>query len=77
MSTLQVKKVPDELKARLLRQARARGLTLSEFVLKALERELEWSEWQERLSKRSPVDLGLPAARLLEEAQEGKWTASS
>lgn len=44
MSTLQVKKAPEDLKARLVRQARARGLGLSEFVLEALERGLDEAE---------------------------------
>jgi plasmid stability protein len=77
MSTLQVKKVPEDLKARLVRQARARGLSLSEFVLEALERALDEAEWRERLAQRAPVDLGLPAAKLLEEAREERWPPSS
>jgi len=77
MSTLQVKKVPEDLKARLVRQARARGLSLSEFVLEALKRALDEAEWREGLAQRAPVDLGLPAARLLEEAREEGWPPSS
>lgn len=70
MSTLQIKGLPPELKERLLRRARARGITLKELALEALWKELEAEEWEERLRKREPTNLGLPAARLLEEARE-------
>ncbi|AFV76666.1 protein encoded in hypervariable junctions of pilus gene clusters [Thermus oshimai JL-2] len=77
MSTLQVKRVPPELKARLLRQAKAQGVSLSEWVLRALEREVERAEWEERLRGREAVRLGVPAGALLEEAREERWGGSS
>ncbi len=50
-------------------------MTLSAFVLKALERALAEAEWEERLRGRAPTDLGTPTARLLEEAREERWSA--
>jgi plasmid stability protein len=70
MANLQVKNIPDSLHQRLRRYVRKHGLTLSDFVLEAIKRELSRSEWLERLSKRSMTDLGISAAALLEQERQ-------
>lgn len=67
MANLQVKNIPDPLHQRLRRYVRKHDLTLSDFVLEAIKRELSRSEWLEHLSKRPMTDLGISAAALLEQ----------
>jgi len=67
MANLQVKNIPDSLHKRLRRYAKRRNTTLSDIVLKAIEKELTHGEWLERFSKRPETDLGISAASLLEE----------
>jgi plasmid stability protein len=69
VANLQVKNVPDALHRRLRAYARRSGRTLREIVLGAVAREMENAEFQARLAKRQPVDLGRPAARSLEDAR--------
>ncbi len=69
MATLHIRNVPDELHERLRRIARKTNGTMRGIVLAALEKELERSEWRERMANRPVVDLGVPAARLIEEAR--------
>ncbi len=69
MANIQVKNVPDELHERLRRHARKKNCTMSAAVLAAIEREIKMAEWLERLETRPVVDLGVPAARLIEEAR--------
>ena len=69
MANIQVKNVPDELHERLRRHARKKNCTMSAAVLAAIEREIKLAEWLERLETRPIVDLGVPAARLIEEAR--------
>jgi plasmid stability protein len=69
VANLQVKNVPDALRRRLRAYARRSGRTLREIVLGAVAREMENAEFQARLAKRQPVDLGRPAARSLEDAR--------
>lgn len=66
MANLQVKNIPDSLHKRLRRYAKQRNTTLSDIVLKAIEKELTQGEWLERFSKRPVTDLGVTAASLLE-----------
>ena len=66
MANLQVKDLPDELHRKLRRRAKLQGRTLRDLVLEAVRRELDRAEFQERLARREPVDLGRPAARSLE-----------
>ena len=69
MANIQVKNVPDELHERLRRHARKKNCTMSAAVLAAIERELSRAEWRERMANRPVVDLGVPAAQLIEEAR--------
>ena len=66
MSNIQVKNVPEPLHRRLRRQAKRRGCTMSELILRAVEAELARSEWRSRLANRPATDLGSSAADLLE-----------
>ncbi len=69
MANLQIKNVPEELHERLRRHARKNNCTMSAAVLAAIEREIERSEWRERMASRPIVDLGISAAKLVEEAR--------
>jgi plasmid stability protein len=69
MSNLQVKNVPEALHRRIRAHAKRRGRTVRDFVLQAVVREVEREEFRARLAKRTPVDLGRPAARSLEEVR--------
>ena len=70
MAHLQVKNVPAALHQRLRHHVRERRRTLSDFVLEAIVRELERSEWREHLEGRPRTDLGTSAASLLEEERQ-------
>ncbi len=61
--------MPDELHDRLRRCAQQRSCSMSAVVLQAVERELEWSEWQERLEQRPPLDVDLDSFAALQEAR--------
>jgi plasmid stability protein len=69
MANLQVKNVPPDVHRRLRRWAGRRGRTIRDLVLEAVRRELSHQEFLERLAGREPVDLGTPAAKLLDEAR--------
>jgi antitoxin FitA len=71
---IQVRNVPDRLHRELTRRAKARGLSLTDYIQQLLEREIARppaEEVFERLVRRTRVDLGGPAAELLgDERQE-------
>jgi plasmid stability protein len=67
MANLQVKNVPEALHQQLRTYATQRNRTVREVVLEALEHELARAEFLERLARRTPADLGVSAASLLEE----------
>lgn len=65
---IQVRNVPDRLHRELVRRAKARGETLTDYVQRLLEREVSRppaEEVFERVASREPVDLGASAAELL------------
>jgi hypothetical protein len=65
---IQVRNVPDKLHRELTRRARASGDTLTDYVERILTREVERplpEELFNRISRRSRVDLGEPAADLI------------
>ena len=67
---LQVRDIPDPLHKELVRRARARGQTLTDYVQGILEREVARppvEEVFERIHRHPPVDLGRPAAELIRE----------
>ena len=69
MATLHISNVPDELHERLRRIARKTNSTMRAIVLATIEKELERSEWLERMANRPVVDPGVSAALMLEEAR--------
>lgn len=67
---LQVRDIPDPLHKELVRRARARGQTLTDYVQGILEREVARppaEEVFERIHRHPPVELGRPAADLIRE----------
>ena len=65
MANLQVKDIPEDLHRRLRDCAQERGTTISEVVLGAVRRELDYAHFSRRLSQRYPVDLGGPASEFV------------
>jgi hypothetical protein len=67
---IQVRNVPDRLHRELVKRARARGQTLSDYIEDLLEREVERppaEEVFERLRELPPVTLPRPAADYIRE----------
>ena len=61
MGAIQVKDVPEELHEALRRRAIQEGMTMADYVLDLIRRDLglpSRREWLERLATREPVDLG-------------------
>jgi plasmid stability protein len=72
---IQVRNVPDRLHRELVRRARARGVTLTDYLEDILEREVSRppaEEVFERIARRTPVDLGRSVAEILREEREGR-----
>jgi plasmid stability protein len=60
MGAIQVKDVPEELHAALRRRAVEQGMTLADYVLDLIRRDLglpSRREWFERLATREPVNI--------------------
>lgn len=73
---LQVRNVPEELHAELVRRARKAGRSLTDYVQGILEREIARPPADEvfaRIENREPVDLGAPASQLVREEREGRF----
>lgn len=73
MSMLQVRNVPRELHLTLKARAALAGMSLSEFVLKELERVAERpspQELQRRLDERRPVKPAVPPDGILADERE-------
>lgn len=69
---IQVRSVSDKLHRELVRRARKRGQTLTDYVQHILEREVARplaEEVFERIARHAPVYLGRPAAELIHEAR--------
>jgi plasmid stability protein len=67
---IQVRSVPDRLHRELLRRAKKRGQTLTDYVQQILEREVARAPVEdvfERIARRTPVNLGRPVADLIRE----------
>ena len=70
---LQVRNVSDQLHAELVRRARARGETLTQYLEGVLQREVERPLPEEvfrRIRTRTPVKLDRPVADLIREERE-------
>ena len=69
---IQVRSVPPALHRELVRRARARGQTLTEYIQHILEREVGRPPAHEvfaRIAGFPRVDLGMPAAELIHQAR--------
>ena len=67
---IQVRNVPDSLHKELMRRARARGQTLTDYLQGILERAVARPEPEEvflRIRRSTPVDLPVSAATLIQE----------
>lgn len=67
---IQVRNVPDRLHRELVRRARNRGETLTQYVQTVLEREVERplaEEILQRVRSRTPVPLDAPVAEVIRE----------
>jgi hypothetical protein len=79
MSAIQVKNIPEPLHAELRRRAEEEGMTLAEYILDVLRRDLSvpgQRQWLERLGSREPVRTtgaldALDAARAEREGELG------
>jgi plasmid stability protein len=69
MANLQVKNVPESVHRKIRAHAVRHGRTVRDFVLDAVVRQIEREEFNARLAKRKPVELGRPVARTLEEVR--------
>ncbi len=70
---IQVRNVPNRLHAELMRRAKARGQSLTDYIEELLEREVSRPpEWEvfDRVASHSRVELGRPAADLIREERE-------
>lgn len=76
---LQVRNVPDELHAELVRRAREQDQTLSDYVREILEEEVSYPPQEElfaELRTHEPVELDRPVADIIREARReelGDW----
>jgi plasmid stability protein len=79
MGAIQVKNIPEAVHAELRRRAAEEGMTLAEYILDVLRRDLSvpgQRQWLERLGSREPVRTSgaldaLDAARAEREAELG------
>jgi antitoxin FitA len=65
---IQVRNVPEKLHRELIKRARRRGQTLTDYIQELLEREVSRPSAEElfdRIASRSSVDLGGPASDLI------------
>ncbi|MGH3548524.1 MAG: hypothetical protein ACRDQU_10530 [Pseudonocardiaceae bacterium] len=69
MATLQMKDVPDELHRELRRRANLEGLSIRDYLLRLIRNDQlrpPATEWLARLRRLEPLDLGAPAADLVQ-----------
>jgi plasmid stability protein len=72
---IQVRNVPDRLHRELKRRAKAKNLTLTDFIQQILEREVsrptadEVFDW---IESRTPVRLDVPVSELMRQEREGR-----
>ena len=70
---IQVRNVPDRLHKELVRRAKAKGQTLTDYIQDLLEREVARpprEEVFERIASRTPVKLSRPGAEMIREERE-------
>ncbi|MER3452715.1 MAG: toxin-antitoxin system HicB family antitoxin [Acidimicrobiia bacterium] len=74
-TNIQIRGVPPALRERVRRRARAKGRTMSEYLLELIERDLSLptpQAFRRRLARLERVDLDRPAARDLEDARRDR-----
>ena len=70
---IQIRNVPDRLHRELVRRARVRGQTLTDYLQEILEREVARPDREEvfrRILQSDPVDLPVPAATLIRDERD-------
>ena len=77
MGNLQIKALPEELHTELRRRAEEAGVSIRDYVLALIRRDLALpsrQEWLDSLKRLKPVDLDRPAAEYLaeERARRGR-----
>jgi plasmid stability protein len=75
MSLIQIRNVPEAIHRRAKARAALEGLTLSDYALRAVERELReptLSEIAARIRTLDPVDVEPPAARVVREERDAR-----
>ncbi len=73
MKNIQVKNIPDSLHNKLWNYARKNNSTLSDFILSAINKELDRLKWEECIAKRPDTDLNTSAAALLREERNERY----
>jgi len=70
---LQIRGFPVELRERLRKRARGKGMSMSQYVVEKLSEDLEhltWDEWVAELKKLPPIDMhGLTGADIMREVR--------
>jgi hypothetical protein len=69
VATLQVKDVPEDLHRELRRRADLEGLSIRDYLLRLIRNDQQrppMTEWLARLRQLEPLDLGAPAAELVQ-----------
>ena len=72
---IQVRNVPDRLHRELVKRARARGQSLTQYIEQVLEREVarpDPADVFQRIRARQPIDLGRPAAQMIREERASR-----
>jgi plasmid stability protein len=75
MGNLQIKSVPEEVHEELRRRAAEAGITIRDYLLDLIRRDLALPsrpQWLESLRRLRPVDLDRPAAEYLREERSGR-----
>jgi hypothetical protein len=73
VSTIQVKDVPPAVHRELRRRAEQEGLTIRDYVLKLIERDLRrpsMTDWLARVAELEPVTVSQPTAEAIRAARE-------
>lgn len=73
MSTLQIKSLPDDLHDEIKRRASQQGMTLRDYVLELIRRDLALPtrhDWLDSLKRLRVVELDRPAADLIRDVRD-------
>ncbi len=70
MGMVQIRNVPDDLHRELKARAALAGMSLSDYLLRALRREIDRpsrEQWLRELSEREPIDVGTLPEEIIRE----------